>query len=144
MCPHQGLKSPNIAFTAMSVRTAATFPGVVFPQEISAPVQYGPRVQNIAVYLQSHQLLPEDRAAEAMKDLFGLGMSAATLATTNGRIAEKLTPKIEQIERVVTAAKIKHLDETGFRVGGKLSWLHVTSTEFLTHYRAEEKTWRNA
>ncbi len=110
-----------------------------FPLEISASVQYGKRVQNIAVYLQSHQLLPEDRAAEAIKDLFGLGMSAATLATINGRIAQKLTSKIEQIEQAVTAAKIKHLDETGFRIGGKLRWLHVTSTKNLTHYRAEEK-----
>ncbi len=111
----------------------------VFPPEISASVQYGTRVQNIAAYLQNHQLLPEDRAAEAIKDLFCLGMSAATLATINGRIAEKLTSKIEQIERAVAAAKIKHLDETGFRIGGKLSWLHVTGTENLTHYRAEEK-----
>ena len=74
-----------------------------------------------------------------MKDLFGVGMSAATLATINGRIAAKLTPKIEQIKRAVAAAKIKHLDETGFRIGGKLRWLHVTGTKFLTHYRAEEK-----
>ena len=111
----------------------------VFPQEISAPVQYGERIQNIAVYLQNHQLLPEDRAAEAIKDLFELGMSAATVAAINGRMAEKLTPKIKQIEQVVAAAKIKHLDETGFRVGGKLRWLHVTGTKFLTHYRAEEK-----
>ncbi|MCP4933187.1 MAG: IS66 family transposase, partial [bacterium] len=111
----------------------------VFPQDVNAAVQYGPRVQNIAVYLQNHQLLPEDRAAEAIKDLFELGMSAATLATISGRIAKKLTPKIEQIEQAVAAAKIKHLDETGFRIGGKLRWLHVTGTAFLTHYRAEEK-----
>ena len=92
----------------MSVRTAATFSRGGFPQEISAPGAIWPaRSKTSPSYLQSHQLLPEDRAAEAMKDLFGLGMSAATLATTNGRIAEKLTPKIEQIERVVTAAKNK-------------------------------------
>jgi transposase len=115
------------------------FERAVFPQEISASVQYGERIQNIAVYLQNHQLLPQDRAAEAIRDLFELGMSSATVAAINGRMAEKLTLKVEQIEQAVTTAKVKHLDETGFRIGGKLRWLHVTGTKFWTHYRAEEK-----
>lgn len=36
-------------------------------------------------------------------------------------------------------ADIKHLDETGFRVGKKTQWLHVISNSFATHYRAREK-----
>ena len=30
---------------------------------------------------------------------------------------------------------MKHLDETGFRIGGKTQWLHVLSTPWLTFYR---------
>ena len=30
---------------------------------------------------------------------------------------------------------VKHLDETGFRIGGKTQWLHVLSTPWLTFYR---------
>ena len=43
----------------------------LFPEGVTAPVQYGPRLLAVVVYLLHYQLLPEDRLAEAMADLFG-------------------------------------------------------------------------
>jgi transposase len=34
---------------------------------------------------------------------------------------------------------VKHLDETGFRIGGKTQWLHIASTILLTFYRISPK-----
>jgi transposase len=34
----------------------------------------------------------------------------------------------------VNEAKVKHLDETGFRIGGQTKWLHIASTGLLTFY----------
>jgi transposase len=28
----------------------------------------------------------------------------------------------------VAAAPVKHMDETGFRIGGRTQWLHIAST----------------
>ena len=39
----------------------------------------------------------------------------------------------------VAEAKVRHLDETGFRIAGKLHWLHTTSSLAFTFYRAGEK-----
>jgi len=39
-----------------------------------------------------------------------------------------------EIVSLVKAASVKHLDETGFRIGGKTNWLHVVSTETETWY----------
>jgi transposase len=39
----------------------------------------------------------------------------------------------------VAAAPIKHMDETGFRIGGKTQWLHIASTIWLTFYRVSPK-----
>jgi transposase len=39
----------------------------------------------------------------------------------------------------VAAAPIKHMDETGIRIGGKTQWLHMASTILLTFYRVSPK-----
>jgi hypothetical protein len=39
----------------------------------------------------------------------------------------------------VVAAKVCHLDETGFRIGGKTRWLHSASTAVYTYYCVGEK-----
>ncbi len=39
----------------------------------------------------------------------------------------------------MAAAPVKHLDETGFRIGGKTQWLHIASTMRLTFYRVAAK-----
>ena len=51
-----------------------------FPDGINAPVQYGPRIAAFVTYLLHYQLLPEDRLAELMADLFGVKLAAATIA----------------------------------------------------------------
>ena len=106
-----------------------------FPEGVNAPVQYGSRIQNSIVYLQNYQLLPEDRLAEAMKDLFGVSITTGTVPNIARRSAKKLKKTADNIADRVAAAKITHLDETGFRIAEKLNWLHVASTQNLTHYR---------
>ena len=110
-----------------------------FPEGIQAPVQYGSRVKAFAVYLSVQQLIPEDRLQTVFSDLFSLPISTATLASINNEIGEKIAPLQESVLEALKKADIKHLDETGFRIGKKLQWLHVISNPFATHYRACEK-----
>src|SRR5277367_2001652 len=56
-----------------------------------------------------------------------------------GEKAEELTPIYERIGERVAGEKVRHLDETGYRIGGKLQWLHTTSSLCFTFYRAGEK-----
>ena len=41
--------------------------------------------------------------------------------------------------KVARRFTVKHLDETGFRIGGKTQWLHIASTIWLTFYRISQK-----
>ena len=61
-----------------------------FPDEVKAPVQYGPRIAAVVIYLLHYQLLPEDRLAELMADLFGIRLVAATIARMSRTCAARL------------------------------------------------------
>ena len=46
---------------------------------------------------------------------------------------------VDSLALLVKTAAVKHLDETGFRVGGKTQWLHVACTLWLSFYRVSPK-----
>jgi len=112
----------------------------VFPDGVVSPVQYGERVKAAAVYLNIQQLIPEDRTAQALSDLFGAPLICpASIVAWVGKKAHELQQVYAFIGERVAAAKVRHLDETGFRIAGKLQWLHTTSSLSFTFYRADEK-----
>ncbi|MGH8312821.1 MAG: IS66 family transposase [Gammaproteobacteria bacterium] len=110
-----------------------------FPDGVSAPVQYGKRIGAFVLYLLHYQLLPEKRLAALMADLFGVHLVPATIARISQGCAGRFQGFAEAVRDRVAAAPIKHLDETGFRIGGKTQWLHIASTIWLTFYRISAK-----
>lgn len=110
-----------------------------FPDEVSAPVQYGSRLQAIASYLMHGHFIPEDRLSDLMEDLFQIPVTSASLVKMGQKLQTKLTPWIEVLKDRLRKEKVTHLDETGFRIGGKTQWLHSQSTLTETYYRACDK-----
>jgi len=110
-----------------------------FPEGVTAPVQYGPRIAAVVLYLLHYQLLPEGRLAEAMADLFGVRLVAATIARMSRTCAERFQGFADAVCALVKTAAVKHLDETGFRIGGRTQWLHVACTLWLVFYRVSPK-----
>src|SRR5260221_2094378 len=104
-----------------------------FPASVSAPVQYGPNLQALAVYLQQRQLLPTARTCEALAAICGCELSEGTLIQWSELAAERLAPTVERIAELLVASGLQHGDETGIRVYGMLHWLHVNCTRELTH-----------
>ena len=102
-------------------------------------MQYGPRIAAFVVYLLQVQFLPEDRLVEMMADLFGVRLAAATIARMSRACAERCQGFVDSLALLVKTAAVKHLDETGFRVGGKTQWLHVACTLWLSFYRVSPK-----
>src|SRR5664279_2666991 len=110
-----------------------------FPEGVTAPVQYGTRIAAFVLYLLHFQLLPEKRLAVLMADLFGVKLVTATIARISQDCAQQFQDFAEALRDHVAAAPVKHLDETGFRIGGKTQWLHIASTVWLTFYRTAVK-----
>jgi len=111
----------------------------VFPLLVKAPVQYGERLSAVVSYLHHAQFIPVERVAQSLKDLFAVSLSTGTVAAMCTRTAERVKPLAGVIAEIIRLqAPIKHLDETGLRVAGKLRWVHVLSTKMLTALRLGE------
>lgn len=110
-----------------------------FPANVAAPVQYGPRVKALSVYLHQQQMIPEDRLATLFEDMFALPISATSIANNSVAFAGQVTPLTELVLDHLRQAPVKNLDESGVRVAAKLHWVHVVSNTEWTYYRIAEK-----
>lgn len=112
----------------------------MFPEGVSAHVQYGPRIRAAAIYLNAQQLIPEDRVGEVLRDVFAAGLVCpASITSWVGKAAAGMAPFEAHIAGLVATAPVRNLDETGFRIAGKTQWRHTTSTPGMTWYRATAK-----
>jgi transposase len=98
------------------------------PEGVRAPVQYGPRLTAVCAYLWHGQFLSRDRTCQAVSELFGVPVSPGAVAGMIRRVAGELDGCLDAIRTALTAADVAHFDETGFRVAGKLAWVHSASS----------------
>jgi transposase len=98
------------------------------PDGVNAPVQYGPRAAAMATYLWHGQFLSRDRTAAALGEMFGCAPSPGAIAAMTAKVAGIIAPATDAIARALIAADVAHFDETGFRVAGKLAWVHFASS----------------
>jgi transposase len=98
------------------------------PPGVAAPVQYGPRLSAACVYLWHGQFLSRGRTCQAVSELFGVPVSPGAVTAMVRRAAAALGPSLEAIRNVLITAPVAHFDETGFRVAGRLGWVHSASS----------------
>ena len=115
-----------------------------FPTEVSAPVQYGPRIKAAVVHLTHHHMMPVARTGDLTGDLFGLPMSDATVLAINEEARVLLAPTVAAIGEALKVTGVAHADETGMRVAGKLHWMHVMATPLLTWIGGHAKRGKEA
>jgi transposase len=110
-----------------------------FPVAVTQPVQYGPRLKAQAAYLNNYQLLPLARTCELLGDFYGHTPAEELVLQANAAVTQHTAPSRAVIKHQLSAAAVAHFDESGLRVEGKLHWLHVASTAYLTYYAVQPK-----
>jgi len=110
-----------------------------FPAQVTQPVQYGPRLQAQASYLNTYQLIPWARTCELLGDFYGHMPAEAIVLVSNATVVDRIEPSLDRIKKQLMAADVAHFDESGLRVEGQLNWLHVASTDHLTYYNVHPK-----
>jgi transposase len=98
------------------------------PEGVSAPVQYGPRIAAIVLYLYVGQFLSKKRTAQALAELFGTPVSEGTVATMTKRAAGGLDDFLADVAGRIAGSEVAGFDETGLRVAGALHWVHCART----------------
>ena len=114
------------------------------PPGAEAPVQYGPRIAAIIVYLYMGQFLSKERTAQALAELFGVPLSSGTVAGLTARAAGRLGGFLEHARERIAASDVAGFDETGFRVQGRLHWVHCARTAKYTLLMVHPKRGRQA
>jgi transposase len=115
-----------------------------FPETVRGISSYGDSVKALAVYLQTAQHIPVERACELMRDCFGLPVSAGWVSSQMGQAAGRATVPVKAIKDTLTAEQVVHCDETGTRVAGTLTWVHVVCTGLLTFLGVHAKRGKKA
>jgi transposase len=116
---------------ARRCRCGATTCGVA-PAGVRSPVQYGPRITAIILYLYVGQFLSKKRTAQALAELFGTPVSEGTVASMTRRATDRLDGFLDQLTERLSQAEVAGFDETGLRVAGALHWVHCARTDKYT------------
>lgn len=107
-----------------------------FPASVKAAVQYGTVIQALAVSLVQGQAVPYARASQLLHDLLGVQLSAGSIASFVTTCHQHLAGVETELKATLVNVPVLHQDETGMRVGTEGWWVHVCSTDRLTHYAA--------
>jgi transposase len=87
--------------------------------------QLGPDAQAAIVYYNKHAGLSYGKISDAFDKLHGLAITRGGCAHVVRRAGDRLEPALIEIHEQLRAAEHLTPDETGWRVGGQLAWLHT-------------------
>ena len=99
----------------------------------------GPRLTAFLAYLAGCHHVSTRGLEELAEDAFGVPLALGTVSRLQSQVSEALMAAHAEAVAVVRQAPVKHVDETGWKLAGKLCWLWVAATQsvaaFLTHAR---------
>ncbi len=97
-------------------------------------VQLGPEALTLAAILNKQMGLSLGHTRQALFYGFGLEVSRGGLYRALARMAGRAEPTYEGLVQTARQAPVNGMDETGWKVGGRLQWLHVAVSAQVTVY----------
>ena len=104
-----------------------------FPEDVRGPVQYGPRMQELVVYLGVAQFLPLRRIGQVIAAMTGSHPAQGTIDHYLRSFADRFKGVHRRLGDLTKDAEVCGFDETGMRVEGSLHWMHIATTELLCY-----------
>ncbi len=98
-----------------------------FPSDVKAAVQYGKKLQALAVALNTVGAVSVKRTHEILSGVFNIPIAAGTISSMIKRCADSLSGTVGKVKDKMIGSALGHFDETGTRVDKKLWWVHDAS-----------------
>jgi len=102
------------------------------PEFASGRARYGPQAHAQAANLVVAHHISIHRATVVLCQMSALKVSVGWMAGVRGKAAARLGGFVEHVTALLRAAPAVHVDETPARAGGKLRYVHVACTRYLT------------
>jgi transposase len=100
----------------------------------AAQVQVGPQSLTLAAHLVKQMGISHERSAQVLAWGYGLQVHRSTLCRAITRLGVKAEPTYQALQLAVRHSPVNQLDETSWRVAGRLQWLWVCVSEQVTLY----------
>lgn len=100
----------------------------------AAASQLGPDAQAAIVHLNKHAGLSHGKIAAFFQTLFGIRVTPSGVCQSMQRAGRRCEPVYQQILASLPHAPWIVPDETGWRIGGKMAWMHGFVTAVATVY----------
>ena len=97
-------------------------------------VQLGPEALTLAAILNKQMGLSLGHTRQVLSYGFGLEASRGGLYRALARMAGRAEPTYNGLLETARQAPVNGMDETGWKVGGRLQWLHVAGSAQVTVY----------
>jgi transposase len=97
-------------------------------------VQLGPEALTLAAILNKQMGLSLGHTRQVLAYGFGLAVSRAGLCRALARLAGRAEPTYASLVEAARHSPVNVVDETGWKVGGRLQWLHVAVSTQVTVY----------
>ena len=101
----------------------------------AAAVQYGPRLLGFAADLKHRIGASYRKCSSILLTLTGLVVASAALVRSGHRLRNLARPSYERLAEAARRSEVQHVDETGWKIGGRSAWLWVFADAHATLYR---------
>ena len=140
---HQVAELPKLAAIiteyqghARTCPCCGTLTQAAIPEDIRSH-SVGANLTGVLSYFAGCHGVSKRGVEEICETVFDANVALGTIANLEQEVSAALAPAYEEAQKEVQEAKVKHLDETGWKEAGKKRWLWVAATTtvvlFLIH-----------
>lgn len=101
--------------------------------------RFGLRLMLLVVFLKIGMALPIEKIKFLLKVQYNLTISNGEIIKILQQVAKAFGPYYKELERKIRDARVKHSDETGWRIDGKNHWLWVLINKEIALYIIRKK-----